>query len=396
MAITATVLGAIIAFACWLERPTFWRSVMLGVAAALAILSKFSALPFLFASGLALLALRWKKVQNRLSLDTIRGWSAPTVSVIFAASLVIWAVYGFTTGSLVVMKERDIRVIDRFAGDRGVLHNIAHAVVEAPFIPAPQFFRGIGAVAYVNKEGRDAYLLGESSRTGWWYFFPVALFFKSPLPFLILATIGFVILVMQSWRDPASPLLVPGIVAAAILGVCVFSRVNIGLRHILPIYPFLAIVAGFGASSLWKARRFNLLARGAVVGLILWQCASSAYTHPDYLAYFNEMAGRHPERILIDSDLDWGQDVKRLADTLIAYGIREISVSYLGGGALERHGPFTVRKLVPHERASGWVAVSEFQLRVRDGFSWLQAYKPVSLVGRSISLYYIPAVVTAH
>jgi hypothetical protein len=208
--------------------------------------------------------------------------------------------------------------------------------------------------------------------------------------------IGFAILIRQWWRDPASPLLVPGIVAAAVLIVCVFSRVNIGLRHILPIYPFLAIIAGFGASSLWKARRINLVARGAVVGLILWQCASSAYAHPDYLAYFNEMAGRHPERILIDSDLDWGQDVKRLADTLLAHGIKEVSVRYLGGGALERHGPFTVRQLVPHERTSGWVAVSEFELRVRGGFSWLEAYKPVSLVGRSIRLYYVPAVGTAR
>jgi hypothetical protein len=157
----------------------------------------------------------------------------------------------------------------------------------------------------------------------------------------------------------------------------------------------MALVAGVGASTLWHWRPG--LPAGPVLAVLLagWQVASSFRSHPDYLAYFNELAPR-PERILVDSDLDWGQDLKRLADTLRARDIREVSIAYNGSADLSRHGLPITRELVPFRPTSGWIAISLFCLkmgkigtRTPDEFAWLERFEPVARVGSSIRLYHL-------
>ena len=94
------------------------------------------------------------------------------------------------------------------------------------------------------------------------------------------------------------------------------SHINIGVRHILPIYPLLAIIGGVGACRFWEDMKPKYAAASIIILLLAWQLLSSVRAHPDYLAYFNEFAGSHPERILLDSDLDWGQDLLRLSTAL--------------------------------------------------------------------------------
>jgi hypothetical protein len=165
----------------------------------------------------------------------------------------------------------------------------------------------------------------------------------------------------------------------------------------LPIYPFLAITAGLGAARLVRARR--AAPAGAVLAVLLvgWELASSVRAHPDYLPYFNELAGDHPERILVDSDLDNGQDLKRLADTLRARRIPAVSLAYAGSATVAEHGLPPVHWLEPHRPVRGWVAASVYSLKLgslgrpgHDDFSWLEQYRPVALIGRSIRLYFIP------
>jgi len=174
----------------------------------------------------------------------------------------------------------------------------------------------------------------------------------------------------------------------------------LGGRYILAVYPFLAITAGFGAAALWNFSRNRAAARAAVVALLLWQLISSARIHPDYLAYFNEFAGGNPDRILVDSDLDWGQDLLRLADTLRMRGIDTVSIAYFGTADLSRHNLPRLLRLDPYQQARGWIAISETAFKMGsasadyktpyDGYSWLEAYQPVAMVGRSIRLYYLP------
>src|ERR1035438_288822 len=102
----------------------------------------------------------------------------------------------------------------------------------------------------------------------------------------------------------------PAVLTATILAVNLPTSLNIGVRYMLPLYPLLALTAGIGTVWLW--RRYRM----AATILVVWTALSCAAAHPDYLAYFNELGGTHPERILVDSDLVWGQDMARLGTEL--------------------------------------------------------------------------------
>ena len=179
-------------------------------------------------------------------------------------------------------------------------------------------FREWPRFALRRRPGIRAICSVKSGETGWWYFFPVALAVKSTIPFLILVLIGSFYLVRSAWAgqrnldyacasgsSPDHPSSLP----------CRAS-INIGVRHILPIYPLLAIIAGVGACRFWDSAKPKYAGPVIILALLAWQLISSIRAHPDYLAYFNEFAGRHPEKILIDSDLDWGQDLLRLSAAL--------------------------------------------------------------------------------
>ena len=389
MAVTATIALAAYCLTLWLDQPTRERSLVLGLALGLALLSKLSALLFLPAAGVAI-ALCRRREQQAADIGPAPNRTTRLRLTYAAALLTVWAGYRFAIGPLTA-PEAAHSTAESAAWPS--LDRLARAKV----FPAPALFEGLGQLAAKNRAGHKSYLLGEVRTTGWWYFFPVALAVKTPLPFLLLTAVGIVV----AWRAYSGTdrrrRLEPAAIALAILAVCLPSRINIGLRHVLPMYPFLAIVAGMGVGALWRSQRARPAARALALLLVGWQLATSARAHPDYLAYFNELAGRHPERILIDSDLDDGQDLKRLADTLRARRIPEVSLAYAGSATAAEHGLPPIHWLEPHRPVTGWVAASLYSIKLgsldrpgHDDFAWLERYQPVALVGRSIRLYYIP------
>lgn len=422
MSLAACLAAWLLAFQAWLEKPSdglgpalvsghagpsfipgrasTWRpksSAALGLWTGLALLSKFSALIFLPCCAVALLAWRWV-VSDRATEPgdrTSKRVTGQAAVIALVAFLVIWGGYRFSFRLLA--NEPGVHPeIGRFIGKTGRLHDTAYFIAEKIPIPAGQFLLGIKDVVVKNRQGHVSYLLGEVRVTGWWYYFPVAIAVKTPLPFLVLAAAGLVLLLRRSVREKEWRLLAPGVASAAIVLACLPSSITIGLRHVLPIYPLLAIPAGFAAVTLWKSSRPRLLGRVTVMALLLWQAGASVAAHPDYLAYFNELAGRQPDRILVGSDLDWGQDLLRLSADLRSRGIQKVNLAYYGTADLTRHGLPAFQVLPPYRRATGWIAISEISLKTGngrapyDGYAWLRAYKPVALVGRSIRLYYLP------
>jgi hypothetical protein len=258
-----------------------------------------------------------------------------------------------------------------------------------PFL-APELAKGIAQVQRHNAAGHSAFLLGENSQTGWWYFFPVTLAVKTPIPFLLFATLGVVLAARSMLVRPAWQQLAPAVAAVVVLAVSMTSNINIGVRHVLPIYLLLAVFAGLGAVAAWNAKRFRGWSSTAAAVLALWLVVSSVRTHPDYLAYFNELAGGRPERIVVNSDLCWGQDYFRLVDTVRARGIDSIWVAYHGSLDVDRHRLPGMRTLPPHQPVTGWVAASVSELKAVSGYEWIDAFTPVTRVGHSIWLFCIP------
>lgn len=407
MTCAALVAAALFAFNLWLNKPTFPTSFFLGTATGLAVLSKLSSLGFLIVAGClsvglyALNLLRTRMSSRNHIFLMLRRRFAMSVIALFLCSLTIWTGYRFSIGPIVRSENRPHEQIDRILGTRGLLHDVAYFALETTSIPAPEFIKGMNDFRRRGNQGHLAYLMGDIRTQGWWYFYPIVILLKTPLPFIILSLIGFSVVTRIILINPEGlQLTVPVIAAVAVLAVGMLGHVNNGLRQLLSIYPLLAILAGFGAYKLISLNsRFRVAGYGLVIVLLSWQLISSFSVHPDYLPYFNELARNHPEEVVVDSDLDWGQDLKRLSRVLKDQGIHAFKIRYNGSEGINLdHFDLPAREeLKPYNRETGWIAISIYSLKLGTGrfpydqFSWLKDYKPIQKVGKSIWLFYIPS-----
>ena len=376
----ACLTAAFFSLLIWAESPTWKSGVLLGVSAASAALAKFSALVFLpCAASFALLGyLAAARPQGRELLGLARSHAASFALAVMAGVIAIWAGYWFSFG---VVPAWGIR------------------------LPAPEFFDGIREVAQHNSLGHATYLMGEKSQKGWWYYFPVMLSVKTPLAFLILLVTGVwtgcsLRANVRYWIPLAYSL---GILFSAMMG-----SINIGVRHILPVYCGFAIVAALGLARLLQTpgRAAGLLAGS----LLIWMAASGAVVHPDYLSYFNEIAPVERAHFTVDSDLDWGQSLKLAGRELHASGATEVATNLPDSMTMASINGLPVCKPVDYYTPSGgWNMISptiatydagpQVVLRGTDFESlkrareirhvWWDRLTPTRRVG-GLLLYYIP------
>jgi len=385
MAAAATFTLAMLATMRWLERPDLYRSLALGAAAALMVLSKFTV--FLFFPTALAPVLFWRLWVGGDRRQPIQHRLYGVAFALLTAAVVIWGGYRFSVGSLGYEPALVGQHIAAAAAHPS--SGLAATIAKLPIYPAHEFVRGIfDTTRRVDAHRDPVYLLGQLSQGGLWYFFPVDLIAKTPLPFLIAAALGMVMLVRRSralrdWRIAA-----PALAAFGVLAGSMASPVDFGIRYLLPIYPLLAIAAGTALLALARGKGWDKV---TACVLVLWASADSVTAFPDYLPWFNALAGQAPQAVAINSDLDWGQDVKRLDQKVRALGIHRIHVAVLEQSEYDLRAYIAgYEKLPPSERVGGWIAVSQYMLHEQPGYAWLRAYTPVATVGSSILLYHLP------
>ena len=364
MALTAFMAAAFLTGLIWVEGPTAGRGILFGICTGLMVLSKFSCLAF-FPVIVALALAGYFMLERpgvRPVLRTARRL-LPTFGLAVLIALVeIWAGYRFSFGKV------------PFGG------------LSLPF---PELYAGIEQVRWHAATGHPCFLLGQLGETGFWNFYLVGLFFKSPLAYLALLGIG---LVLTFSKYPlARRLWLPLVFSAGTLLVGIFSTINIGIRHVLPVYVGFSLIGAVAVMKLLEAGRSAKWVWGLLGALVLWMAASSALSHPDYLAYFNEAAGSEPEDILVDSDLDWGQDVKRLATRLHEVGATSVAYTgYVWADLEKEHGFPPLRPLNRFRPMEGWNAIGVTLLKAHRTILWPEQIKPHWRVGKSIYLWYFP------
>ena len=178
--------------------------------------------------------------------------------------------------------------------------------------------------------GRPSFLLGDFSTFGWWQYFPVAIALKTQTVLLVLIVLA---LVTRAGRrtlfgDEGMFLVLP---MALFLAIAMAAAVNIGLRHVLPIYPFMIVAAAGGVRALLSARpqRFRILLIAVAFASVL----EAAWAYPDPLTFFNVFAGgpRNGFRSLADSNVDWGQALKPLSFLWMRdNNVPRINLAYFG------------------------------------------------------------------
>jgi 4-amino-4-deoxy-L-arabinose transferase-like glycosyltransferase len=408
VAAAATVLLALYALQNWLESPRWRHAAFLGLTSGLAVGAKFSAIPFLVLGFLVLAGaqgLLWRRGQQgtpargRTSCaEAFRRRALGLALILAAAAVPLFLAYGMRTSGGTTLPHRFDLAVGFLLQERGLSH-LAGVLLGHVWLPfwAKGVIEGVVAIKAHNDTGHLSFLLGQLRLTGWWYFYLVALAAKTPLPLLATGPIGMAVLAREGWQARDGWRLAPALLFLTVLVFASsFSHINIGIRHVLVLYPFMALGGAHAVALAWRfvrklaIRPLAIVGSAFLAGLVGWQVSGLWSAYPDYLPYFNE-AVAHPERVLVDSDLDWGQDLRRLEQRAAAIRIPKLNLAYRGTADLAREPlpPFVV--MSPWKPVTGWVAISALA-KVHDakGYAWLDAYTPMEKVGKTIDLYYIP------
>ncbi len=349
-------------------RPSRGTFVAMGGGIGLAIAAKQSGAIF-FAVALIEVLLRlprrqpgWTGVDYGLRLALWIGNRLGLLVVV--AGLTDWACYGFhfapPFGAAGVYSSIPVivpMVLALFPNGEQVMEAIRHC---GPPLALDTF---VGQMEHA-RQGHGAFLMGMHGSKGWWYFFPVALGIKStPVELALMAVTLGLACRPSTWRDPARRVWLAS--ALIMLGAGMVSSINIGQRYMLLIYPLviLAAVDWLGQTlARWPGRG---LALG--VSLLAWQASSVAGVMPHYLAYFNSAIGGPAQgyRYLVDSSLDWGQDIPTLKRLLDERNYHSVAFCYFGTGQVRTYNLRTIDWLTPDEptaAACDWLAISATSL----------------------------------
>jgi hypothetical protein len=395
--------AALFAICDWLEKPLSWRGTLLfSVVVSAAFLTKFTSILYLFFGGGGMLLCKWIITRKLHAATSERTPWLKHLSVAALTTLVlVWLGYGFSVGHIREAMQLSVNNMPSFQHFPGPVRGFARAmVIEDPLVPAPALLHGLSNVWVLNKSGTQSYLFGKVKTGGWWYFFPAGLMFKSPLPFLLLCLIA-VVPLLQSAREAQWTRLAPAAAVLAILVSTMPVSYKAGIRHVLIVFPLLAMLAALGGVYLWQLQgKAKLWGRVLLFALLAWQSVSTIRAQQDFIAYFNEFAGSDPSKILVQGcDLDCGQDVFRLASYLHTKQVSTVHLALWSSADMSQMGLPSFDVLQPFHPVSGWVAVSLRSLRVGHIFhtayppgalAWLDDYQPVDHIGKTIWLYYIP------
>jgi tetratricopeptide (TPR) repeat protein len=329
------------------------------------------------------------------------------VAAFVATELLVSACYGlaldWTTIRSLGMEGRGVSP-ERMS----LLRRIPYEIVASVPWPSRSFAAGLKDIVLFTEAGHPVYLLGMRGDRGWWWGPFATLAVKTSLPFLVLVVAAAVTIArsrLLHLRDLVFLCAAPVVV----LATNVAANLGLGVRHLLPMFPFLMALVG------WSFRgggfRGGAYSLAAALAMLVWHAAGTLAAHPHYLPFFNEVARvtGGGARWLGDSNLDWGQDLSAAAERLRARGATGAILCYFGTASPFAED-FEWQILPPAPRAKArdpwtvlpaegpqWLAVSVTNLQgiyyrasgQEDPMPWLEDVEPVETVGGTIRLYEI-------
>jgi 4-amino-4-deoxy-L-arabinose transferase-like glycosyltransferase len=328
---------ATIAYWRLIHRPTLAWTAAFGLGFGALLSTKFTGAVFPVIAAV-LLAVRCAAGPRLLRAWRLVGVNAAAAAVAYG---VIWLVYGFHYAHGVPL---DASVWTQ--AHPGLGTKLVDLFRQGRLLPEAYLF---DVHMFLWKLNRLTFLMGRYSWVGFWSFFPLVLLFKTPPALMIALGLAAVAAVLTRRRkNPRSSRvdlygLVPFLAMGAIYGaVAVESRFNVGIRHILPVFPLLFVAAGAAVRLPWR-RQWHAWAIGGA--LLAGSVAEVLIARPNYLAYVNEFGGgpQNGWRLFVDSSYDWGQDlpaIRRWIDARASRprGDRPVFFSYFGNALIGHYG----------------------------------------------------------
>ena len=318
-----------------------------------------------------------KNILQRLTQLTLAG---------IGSLPLVWLLFAFEWGNFLFVDERFLW-LNRYQA------------------PMPTFWSGIERITLLSGGGRTAFLLQQFSTEGFLSYFPVAFAAKTPLITLFLLTASIIALLRQpQMRATTLWLLTP---ALGYFSITLLSGLNLGYRHLLPMLPFLyLVIAGWLGQHKGQMRSIGWVSTAALM-------LTTLIIHPHYLSYFNQLAGgpSNGHNILIDSNIDWGQDLYRLKEWMRHNEVDEVNLAWFGtaeptyfavphqqlpglpyGFPLWWDVPFDVQNPPPGVYAISVTNYWETPLQPdeKTTYAWFRQREPDDRVGYSILIYRVP------
>jgi hypothetical protein len=384
----------------WHWQRWFWAALAIG----LAFSSKLSTLVFVPIWGvLALLPLFGGGRANSFNAAVQRLVQLTAAGL--AALFILWALYRFEWGHFLFLDQR-LAGLNSLGG------------------PMPTFWSGIERILLLSGGGRPGFLLGQFSNEGFPLYFPVILMTKTPLLTLVMLLVATILLLaLRKTRRSAVFLLVPLILYFA---MSMFSALNLGYRHLLPLLPFVYLLIGGVASRPVRAWAWHYFVSPSdeqagesiapaipVVLVLLGLVIIDIWIHPHYLSYFNLIAGgpANGQRIAVDSNVDWGQDLLRLQGWMADNEIDQVKLGWFGTADPDYYGlnyeampgfprspfisqwtdpPFNTTAPEPGVYAISASSLWELPLAEKNVYPWFREREPDDRIGYSILIYEVP------
>jgi len=324
MALTTTAFAAVYALRRFLNNQNLFRFLFLGLTVGLMLAAKHSAvvfLPVLFA--LFVTDAFFRKGETLLWKQIFRNMSA-FVGIVLIGLVLLWAFYGFRYSAIPNANENTISV-ENYIKEKGspeMAESFAAKTVSnvsRTRILPESYVLGIADI--ISWSSRNAFIFNRNYAAGQWFYFPLAFVVKTSIPLLLLLPFGLLLPFFQKEkRREIMFLLVPPLFFFA---VGLTSKLNLGVRHILPVYAFFIVATAAGAVTM--SQRFKLF-RYVLILLLLFHAATAVRIAPNYIAFSNDFWGgvNNTYRVFPgDSNTEFGQNDKLVAEYLARENIKE-------------------------------------------------------------------------
>ena len=307
-------------------RPTFRRAIWFGLVAGIALVTKFS---MAIVAPIFLLVLIYGAVQSRALEPSKLKRLAQVGFATIVAFVFVNAAYFFQHPRLA---PQDSNLISIYGGSPlAAQKTISLLTVISKVVPTYYLF-GIYTVYVHNRLGHPSSLLGNYRVDGWWSYFPVAFALKTSIPVLLLSVAAILWAVWSTVSKRELIWLSALLAIALFLGMSIFSHINIGVRHIVPIFPFLFLLAGAFLDRVLKTRHARVAMIVAAV-LFGWMICDAVAGYRNYISFTNSLTlGKSNWEVLSDSNVEWGEEIGELAEYLHQQGDTRIMAAMSASG----------------------------------------------------------------
>lgn len=379
---TLMILATALQLVRWRRDPSRLHTIILGVVLGLLLLAKFYTPPMF------LIAVAWTLVLTPESYAfNPRRWNwGKTVAAVVIALFVLWAGYFFHVSRLTI---RNGELTATFPHrDEPIIKKVHISMNFSIPVPAGEYLEGLRIVALHNHRGHRSYFLGKvSEKGGWKSYYPVVMLVKWPTVVLFCIVVAVVLAILRRVQLPRDALVVASF-PVVFMVFAIFSRIDIGDRHILPVYPFALLLCGL----LWRWAEVH---RGIVILLLLAfsvHAADSFRYAPGYISYFNLFVKKDQGyELLSDSNVDWGQGLLSVKKYQDEHPGTAIHLGYWGSMDPRLYGVHALA-LIPGDHPEGTVILSATAftgqfLPDSDNYRWLEGFRSQGVLDHALLIF---------